>query len=101
MKSFLISDNKDIIIGLRLAGIAGVLAQSEEEMKKQFLEATEDMNIGIIIVTETVFETIKEEVLKLKKSGSSQLVVTIPGIDGFKDKDFIMRYIKESIGVKI
>lgn len=101
MKSFLISDNKDIIIGLRLAGIEGVLVESEEDMKKKFLEATKDRNIGIIIVTETVFEIIKEEVLDLKKSGSSQLVVTIPGKAGFKDKDFIMKYIKESIGVKI
>jgi len=101
MKSFLISDSKDIVIGLRLAGIEGVLAESEEEMKKYFLKVTKDRNVGIIIVTEKVFETIKEEVLKLKKSGSSQLVVTIPGRGGFKDKDFIMKYIKESIGVKI
>lgn len=101
MKSFLISDNKDIIIGLRLAGIEGVLAESEEEIKEHFIQATKDRNIGIIIITETVFEAIKEEVLSFKKSGSTQLVVTIPGRDGFRDKDFIMKYIKESIGVKI
>ncbi len=101
MKSYLISDNKDTIIGLRLAGIQGVLAKNPEEMKEHFSKAAEDMNIGIIIITESIFETIKEEVLNLKRSGSSKLIVTIPDRTGLRDKDFIMRYIKESIGVKV
>lgn len=101
MKSYLISDNKDTIIGLRLAGIQGVLAKNPEEMKEYFSKAVENENIGIIIVTETILEAIKEEVLDLKKSGSSKLVVTIPDRTGLRDKDFIMRYIKESIGLKV
>jgi V/A-type H+-transporting ATPase subunit F len=101
MKSYFISDNKDTIIGLRLAGIQGVLAKNPEEMKEYFSKAVKDENIGIIIITETILEAIKEEVLDLKKSGSSKLVVTIPDRTGLRDKDFIMRYIKESIGLKV
>jgi len=33
MKSFLISDNKDTIIGLRLAGIEGALAETKEDVE--------------------------------------------------------------------
>lgn len=101
MKSFLISDNKDTIVGLRLAGIEGVLAQSKEEIKSSFREAIENRNIGIILLTETVFEQIKDRVLEQKISGDTPLITTIPDRNGLKDKNFIMRYVKESIGIKI
>ncbi|MCR3956987.1 MAG: V-type ATP synthase subunit F [Gudongella sp.] len=101
MKSILISDNKDTIIGMRLASIDGVLAQTREEILLRFNEAVEDDKIGIIIVTENIFDEITDEVLELKRSGSKQLVVTIPDRTGLKDKNFIMRHIKESIGIKI
>lgn len=101
MKSFLISDNRDTIVGMRLANIEGVLAQSREEITARFHEAVEDKDIGIIIITEKIFEEIKEEVLELKRIGNTQLIVTIPDRTGLKDKNFIMRYIKESIGIKI
>ena len=78
MKSFLISHNKDTIIGLRLAGIEGILAETKEEVEFYFSKAVEDPNIGIIIITEKIFEEMKEKVLELKRSGNSQLIATIP-----------------------
>lgn len=101
MKSILISDNRDTIIGLRLANIEGVLAQTKDEINMHFKNAVEDKEIGIIIITEKIFEDMKEQVLELKRSGSTQLIVTIPDRTGLKDKNFIMRHIKESIGIKI
>lgn len=101
MKSFLISDNKDTIIGLRLATIEGVLAEKREDIERYFDQAVKDNNIGIIIITEKIFEEINERVLDLKKSGNLKLVVTIPDSTGLRDKDFIMKYIKDSIGIKI
>lgn len=101
MKSFLISDNKDTIIGLRLANIEGILAETKEQIEKYFFASIKDKEIGIIIITEKVFNQIKEEVLELKRSGDSKLIVTIPDRTGLNDKNFIMKYIKESIGIKI
>lgn len=101
MKSFLISHNKDTIIGLRLSGIEGVLVKNKEEVEEYFSKAIEDHNIGIVILTEKVFEEIKEKVLEVKKSGDTPLIATIPDRKGLRDKNFIMRYVKESIGIKI
>lgn len=101
MKSFLISDNKDTIIGLRLAGMEGALAETKKEIESYFSKAVQDPNIGIIIITEKIFEEMKEEVLELKRTGNSKLITTIPDRTGLRDKNFIMRYIKESIGIKI
>lgn len=101
MKSFLISDNKDTIIGLRLANIDGVLAESRADIEKYFNQAVDNKNIGIIIITEKIFDEIKEKVLELKKRGDNKLIVTIPDRTGLRDKNFIMKYVKESIGIKI
>lgn len=101
MKSFLISDNEDTLIGLRLSGIGGVLAKNDDDINHEFDKAVEDKEIGIIILTENIAENINEKVISLKTEGVDQLVVTIPDRSGLKDKNFIMRYIKESIGIKI
>ncbi|WP_353094927.1 V-type ATP synthase subunit F [Tissierella praeacuta] len=101
MKSFLISDNKDTIIGLRLAGIEGALAETKEDIELYFYKSVHDPDIGIIIITEKIFEEMKEKVLELKRTGSTQIITTIPDRTGLRDKNFIMRYIKESIGIKI
>lgn len=101
MKSFLISHNEDTIIGLRLAGIEGILAKNKEEIEKYFKEAVENPDIGIIIITEKIFEEIEEQVLELKRTGDSKLITTIPDATGLRDRNFIMRYVKESVGIKI
>jgi V/A-type H+-transporting ATPase subunit F len=101
MKSFLISDNEDTLVGLRLSGIDGNLVSTKDEIKEVFREALKDRDIGIIILTEDVFNEIKEEVLKVKIKKNIPLIVTVPDRMGLKDKNFIMRYVKESIGIKI
>lgn len=101
MKSILISDNKDTIIGLRLASIDGVLVKTKEETIEKLNEAVLDDGVGIIIITEKIFDEHTERILELKRSGKKKLVVTIPDRTGLRDKNFIMRHIKESIGIKI
>ncbi|OLS03638.1 V-type ATP synthase subunit F [Tissierella creatinophila] len=101
MKSFLISDNKDTLWGLRLSGIEGVLVNTDEEIKSEFKRVINNPEIGIVILTEDIFEEIKDEVLEFKLSSDTPLITTIPDIGGLRDKNFIMRYVKESIGIKI
>lgn len=101
MKSLLISDDEDIIVGLRLSGISGVLAETAEEINESFDNAVNNKDIGIVILTENIFDIIKEKVLDIKKSKSTPLMVTIPDRGGLRDKNFIMKHIKESIGIKI
>ena len=45
MKSILLSDSKDIITGLRLAGVKGVYCKDKEDLKKNLYAATHDNNI--------------------------------------------------------
>ena len=101
MKSVIISADNVTNLGMRLAGITGLVAKNEAEMKRAFKAATIDDTLGVVIITEEVFNTIKDEVTKHKGKGNKPLVVTIPGNEGPEDKDCLLKYIKGSIGIKV
>jgi V/A-type H+-transporting ATPase subunit F len=86
---------------MRLATIEGIYVKDLDDIRKAFDDAVLNDEIGIIIVTESIFDKMKDRVLEVKKSNSKKLIVTVPDRTGLKDKDFIMRYIKESVGIKI
>lgn len=100
MRSILLTSNDDIINGLRLAGVRSVKCNNRSELLKNFKLYTKSDDIGIIILTYSSFKEIKEEVLDFKLSGKLPLVVTIPDLDGKMEDDFILKYIRESVGVK-
>ncbi|WP_019137862.1 MULTISPECIES: V-type ATP synthase subunit F [Peptoniphilus] len=100
MRSILLTSNDDIINGLRLAGVRSVKCNNRSELLKNFKLYTKSEDIGIIILTYSSFKEIKEEVLDFKLSGKLPLVVTIPDLDGKMEDDFILKYIRESVGVK-
>ena len=100
MRSILLTSNDDIINGLRLAGVRSVKCNNRSELLKNFKSDTKEEGIGIIILTYSSFKEIKEEVLDFKLSGAPPLVVTIPDLDGKMEDDFILKYVRESVGVK-
>lgn len=102
MKSFLISDNRDTLLAMRLAGINGVIVHEKEEILKELDSAIKDKNIGIIIITEKIQEKVIDKVMDIRIKENNHLIVTIPDRHGFSSKeDFITKYINESIGIKI
>ncbi|MBQ4313107.1 MAG: V-type ATP synthase subunit F, partial [Clostridia bacterium] len=52
MKFFLISSNNDTTIGLRLAGIDGVIVRDEEEARAALERAVADESVGVVLMTE-------------------------------------------------
>ena len=57
MKIYLVSDNVDTLVGMRLAGIEGCVVHEQGELKKAIDHALEDKEIGILLLTETVSYT--------------------------------------------
>lgn len=105
MKFFLISDNTDAMIGMRLAGIEAKRVTSRDEaekaFKKAFKKALSAEDIGILLITAGVAELCPETVKKLKQ-GNRPLLVTIPDGDGNgRNRDSITEYIRDAIGIKI
>lgn len=102
MISYLISDNTDTLVGMRLSGITGVVVRDKNEALKEFNNCLANKDIAILIVTEKIFDFLKDELIKIKLKNKFPLVVEIPTRDGLKrDDDFITKYINESIGINV
>lgn len=102
MKTFLISDNVDSFVGLKVAGIKGSVVHTREEVVKVLEDLLKDKEISTIIVTEKIAELIPEELNKIKLSKLLPLVVEIPDRHGSKKgEDHLLNYVKEAIGLKL
>ncbi len=102
MKSFLISDNKDTLVAMRLGGINGVILHEKEEILSQISKCVSDREIGILVLTEKIFHIVEEEVLEIKLKRRTPLIVEIPDRFGSdRDENYILKSISESIGIKI
>jgi V/A-type H+-transporting ATPase subunit F len=102
MNAFLISDNVDTLVGMKFAGIDGVVLHDREEIIKKINDVKADKNIGILIFTEKTALLVKEIINELKLSSETLLIVEIPDRHGsIKGMDYILRYIRESIGLKL
>lgn len=101
MKYFVISDNADTLVGLRLAGIAGVRVQDRESALSAIDQAVAQPDIAILLITEALAELCQDKLAPMKLSAQTPLVVEIPDRHGTRNKDSITRYIREAIGVKV
>ena len=100
MRSVLISQNPDLLTGMRLSGIAGILVTNREEFLERLNEFLADSKIGIIILTHDVMSLAEREVMELKLQSKEKLIVEIPDFGGVME-DRMSKYIRESIGIKI
>lgn len=102
MKSFLISDNHDTLVGMRLAGIDGVVIHEREEVLDVMKAAMIDPDIGIIILTEKIVDLAHEEIMNYKIKCKKPLIIEIPDRHGTtRGSDVITSYVRESVGIRI
>ncbi|WP_312698799.1 V-type ATP synthase subunit F [Sedimentibacter sp.] len=102
MKSFLISDNTDTWVGLRLAGIDGVIVKDRETALKEMKDAVKNQEIGILILTEKIVDMIKEEYYEYKLKSKTPLIIEIPDRHGsIREYNAIKNYIRDSVGIHI
>lgn len=102
MRYFLISDNHDTLVGMRLAGIEGVIVHSRDSVRDAITEAMNDPSIGILLISEKCAGLCSDLIKDLKLSVKSPLLVEIPDRHGTgRTPDSITRYIRESIGIRI
>ena len=101
MKFYLISDNKDTQMGMRLAGIDGVVVHTAEQVIKSLEIARADANIGVILITEKLINMCRDAVYEIKLNNAKPLIVEIPDRHGTSDiSQSIDQYVSEAIGIK-
>ena len=102
MKFYLISDNRDTVMGLRLSGIDGVIVHTQDEVLRELKKAVEDEDIGIVLITEKLTQLCFDTVYEMKLKYRRPLVISIPDRHGSgRTGDSITQYVRDAIGVKI
>lgn len=102
MKMYLISDNIDTQIGLRLVGIRGSVAHDTETVTAQINKAIKDPEIGILALTENAAAMAGEYLDELRMSLHTPLIIEIPDRHGSRDiAGSINRMVEQSIGLKL
>ena len=102
MRFYLISDNVDTQVGMRLAGIEGVVVHTAPEVQKALQDAADQEDIAVVLITETLLSLCPSTVYDIKLNRRRPLIVEIPDRHGNGcTNDSITRYVREAIGVKI
>lgn len=102
MRFYLISDNVDTSMGMRLAGVEGVVAHTEDEVNKALDYAVENTNIGIVLITDKLVSVCKSRIYEMKLTGKRPLILSIPDRHTTATAtDAIYNYVKEAIGIKL
>ncbi len=102
MKAYLVSDNHDSLVGMRLAGIEGTLVHTQEETHEAIRAALKMRDLAILAITEKAAELAEDAVRQLRERGELPRVVEIPDRFGTKrGADFLTKYVQEAIGVRM
>ncbi len=102
MKFYLISDNVDTLVGMRLAGIEGVVINDDTQVESALLNAMDMPDVAVILMTERLMSICPELVYDLKLNRKEPLIIEIPDRHGNgRTKDSITKYVQDAIGVKV
>lgn len=102
MKFYLISDNVDTLIGMRLSGIDGVVIHTEDEVKKTLSEVMQRSDVAVVLMTERLVSLCPDLILELKMNRRQPLIVEIPDRHGNgRTSNSISKYVHDAIGIKL
>lgn len=102
MKFFLLSDNIDTQMGMRLAGIEGIVIHEREEVLRELEKAMHREDVAVILMTTKLIQTCPDVISEIKLKQPKPLIVEIPDRHGSaKVGETIDRYVSEAIGVKL
>jgi len=101
MRFYLISDNVDTEVGLRLAGIEGEVVNSAEGVQAAFDKVFQRDDIGVVLITQLLGEMCPGLLVKLKKEHPRPLIIEIPDRHGSTGTNSIAEYVRDAIGIKL
>jgi len=102
MKLFLISDNTDTLMGMRLAGIEGVYCRGKDDTEQEILKAVANPEIGILLITAKLTRLCHDMIVDRKLNYKRPLIEEIP--DRHTSKGIMTsleRYVSEAVGIKL
>ena len=101
MKFFLIGD-EFTVLGYSLVGIRGIAVSSKEEASDALKQATQDPEVGIVLITQPVASEIQPLLDQAKLRMTTPIVLEIPDRKGpVEDKESALDIVRRLIGIKV
>ncbi len=102
MRFYLISDNVDTRVGMRLAGINGTVVHTADEVERELEKAVGMSDVGVVLITSKLVQLCPELVYHYKLTQKLPLIVEISDRHGGSGlSQTITRYVRESVGISI
>jgi len=102
MKFYLISDNIDTHMGMRLAGINGTIVHEAEEVVAEIEKVLEDKDIAILLITEKLVKLCHDYIFDIKLKYKSPLIVEIPDRHGTSQiGENLNSYVSDAVGIRL
>lgn len=100
MKFYLISDDRDTLTGMHLAGIEGEFVENFDDAEAALKKAVDLPEVGIILITDSIAENCEDTVSNIKINRTTPLLVEVPNSNGSdRPSDSIMKIVHNAIGV--
>jgi V/A-type H+/Na+-transporting ATPase subunit F len=101
VKFFCIGD-ADTAAGFRLAGIAAQTATTPGETGIAVEKVAAQPDYGVIIITERLADTIREQIEAIRQERERPLIVEIPGPEGpLAGRKSLREFVQEAVGMRI
>ena len=102
MRAYLICEDHDSLVGMRLAGISGCHVHTAQEAENAVFSVTKMKDVAILAITEKAAQLIPDLLQQLRERNNFPLVVEIPDRFGStKSSEYLTEYVREAIGVKM
>lgn len=80
MRVHLITNDKNLALGLRFCGVSNEIVFDEQNLKKALNSAISDAEIGIILINASLFAICEEHIMRLKLLSRRRIILKIPDI---------------------
>ena len=101
MSYFVIGD-EDTVLGLRYAGVQGEIVDDAEKAREIFNRVCRSKRYNLIMLTETIADSIRADVNRVRFDVKEPLVVEVPGPEGPSPvREDLLKLIQEAVGIRL
>ncbi len=90
--------SKSFVTSFQLAGVAGIISESPQKALDEIKKLTDDSDVGLILVSDDISESIDDELTALRAKKST-LVFSLPAIGSEKTQVDYRVMLKKILGV--